>query len=101
MQQETITVKFNEPLARRIEAFLEQHPEYGNLEDFVTCAGRIRREQLAATLPQGPATGPQNRDQEYSQDAVERAVSFKQNGTAPEGARAKLLRKLSSQVRIP
>jgi hypothetical protein len=73
MEEETTTIKFNEPLARRIEAFLEQHPEYGNLEEFVTAAGRIRREQLAATLPQDPATGPQTRDEEYSHGTLDDA----------------------------
>lgn len=72
MQQETITVKLNGALCSRIEEFLQQHPEYGTLEEFVTGAGRIRREQLAATLPQGPATGPQNRDvEEYSHSNVQ------------------------------
>jgi hypothetical protein len=99
MKQETLTINFNGPLCARIEEFLQQHPEYGNLEEFITAAGRIRREQLAATLPQGPATGPQNRDEEYSNDAVERAwdAANKPPSTAEEKTR--LIKDLASCFR--
>ena len=73
MTQEYTTVKLNGALCSRIEDFLQEHPEHGNLEEFVTAAGRLRREQLAATLPRGPAAGPQTRDEEYSDEALERA----------------------------
>jgi hypothetical protein len=73
MKEDTVTVKLNGALCSRIEEFLQEHPEHGNLEEFVTGAGRILKERLAATLPRGQATGPQTRDEDYSHDNVHAA----------------------------
>lgn len=74
MKQEYTTIRLNGALCKEIEEFLQQHPGHGtSVEDFVVGAGRIRRQQLAATLSQSPATGPQTRDEDYSHGTLDDA----------------------------
>jgi len=72
MSQDIVTVELNAPLCARIEEFLQQHGLNESLEDFVVTAGRSLLEQLASRQD---ARHPQNGhyEEEYSDDAVERA----------------------------
>lgn len=100
MNPETITIKLNGPLCARIEQFLQGHPEYGNLEEFVVAAGNLRKEQLAATLPRDrtPEAGSRTRDEEYSHGTLEAGWSALNRPLTPE-EKTQILKALAYETR--
>ena len=98
MNEEIITVELNGALCARIEEFLQQHGLDESLEDFVVNAGRARLEQLASRQEARQPLRAQAKDEEYSDDAVERAWGAA-NKPLTSHEKTRLLKDLAAEYR--